>query len=127
MSEADSSPSHDREQPIEASARFDELLAEVNTFDASLEDAKSEGDVSRLQETESAVQTSINQLLAELNLDLSETKRAEVKTNLEFWQELGVEVNEADIRKKIKNIPEVEGFDHYIYVPKGIKLSEPEF
>ena len=57
-------------------------------------------------------------------LKLSEIKEAEVKSNLEFWQELGIEVNEVDIRKKIRKIPEVEGFDHYIYVPKGIKLSE---
>lgn len=52
------------------------------------------------------------------------TRESEIKANVEFWQDLGVEVDEADVRAKIEELPEVEGFDFCIYVPQGIKFSE---
>jgi hypothetical protein len=52
------------------------------------------------------------------------THESEIKANVEFWKDLGVEVDEADVRAKIEELPEVEGFDFYLYIPQGIKTSE---
>lgn len=52
------------------------------------------------------------------------TKESEIKANVEFWQELGFEVDEEDVRSEIEAIPEVKGFDWYIFSPKDVKLSE---
>jgi hypothetical protein len=52
------------------------------------------------------------------------TKESEIKATVEFWHSLGVEVDEADVREKIEALPEVEGYDRFVYVPKGIKISE---
>lgn len=52
------------------------------------------------------------------------TKESEIKANVEFWQGLGVEVDEEDVRCEIEAIPEVEGFDWYHYIPKDVKNSE---
>ena len=48
------------------------------------------------------------------------TRESEIKANVEFWKELGVDVDEADIRAKIEELPEVEGFDFYIYIPEWV-------
>lgn len=48
------------------------------------------------------------------------TKESEIKANVEFWQGLGIEVDEEDVRREIEAIPEVERFDWYIYMPEGI-------
>lgn len=45
------------------------------------------------------------------------TRESETKANVELWKDLGVEVDEADVRAKIEELPEVEGFDFYIYMP----------
>ncbi len=52
------------------------------------------------------------------------TKESEIKANVEFWQELGIEVDEKDVREKVEALPEVEGFDWYIYMPKGVGMSQ---
>ena len=54
------------------------------------------------------------------------TRESEIKANVEFWKGLGVEVDEADVRAKIEELPEVEGFDWYIYVPKDAEISDLE-
>ena len=52
------------------------------------------------------------------------TKKSEIKANVEFWQELGVEVDEADVRAKIEALSEKEGFNFYLYLPQGVKASQ---
>ncbi len=47
------------------------------------------------------------------------TKEAEISANCDFWKEMGVEVDEEDVRTKIEAMPEVEGFDWYLYIPDG--------
>jgi hypothetical protein len=52
------------------------------------------------------------------------TRETEITTNVEFWKSLGIEVDEADVREKIEALSEREGYDFYLYLPKGIKTSE---
>ena len=52
------------------------------------------------------------------------TKESEIKDNVEFWKKLGIEVDEADVRREIEAIPEVEGFDWYFYIPQGIEFDK---
>lgn len=56
------------------------------------------------------------------------TRESEIKANIDFWndpfwKEQGIEVDADDIEKKIEELPKVEGFDWYIYVPNGLKMS----
>jgi len=52
------------------------------------------------------------------------TKEMEIKANVDFWKGLGIEVNEEDVRREIEAVPEVEGFNWYLYIPKSIKPTE---
>ena len=52
------------------------------------------------------------------------TRESEIQANVELWRDLGIEVDESDVRAKIEELPEVEGFNWYFYMPKGIKTSE---
>jgi len=52
------------------------------------------------------------------------TRESEIHSNVEFWQNLGVEVDESEIRATIEALPEKEGFDWYLAIPKGTKMSE---
>ena len=52
------------------------------------------------------------------------SKESEIKANLEFWRDLGIEIDEADVREKVESLPEVEGFNWYFYMPKGITASQ---
>lgn len=45
------------------------------------------------------------------------TKESEIQANIEFWQDLGVEVDPEDVREKIEALPEVEAFDYYVFMP----------
>ena len=54
----------------------------------------------------------------------AEAMKEIVEKEVAFWKKLGVEVKEADVKAKIEALPEVEGFDHFVYVPQGIKMSE---
>ncbi len=46
------------------------------------------------------------------------TKDSEIKANVKFWKDLGIEVDEADVKAKIESIPEKEGFNWYFYFPE---------
>lgn len=52
------------------------------------------------------------------------TRESEIKANVELWKSLGIDVDEADILSKTESLPEKEGFDWILYIPKGIKNSE---
>lgn len=52
------------------------------------------------------------------------TRESEITANVEFWRDLGIKVDEADVRREIEKIPEVEGFDWYIYMPEGVKATD---
>ena len=56
--------------------------------------------------------------------NFEETIKKIVENEVTFWKKMGVEVDEADIKEKIKAMPELVDFDHYVYVPQGIKMSE---
>jgi hypothetical protein len=59
--------------------------------------------------------------------EVPRTKELEIKANLEFWNSLGikgVEIAEADIREKIDALPEKEGYDFYLYLPKKVTISQ---
>lgn len=49
------------------------------------------------------------------------TKESEIKANIELWRGLGIEVDEADVRHEIEAIPEVKGYDCYVYMPKRVR------
>ncbi|MDD3774070.1 MAG: hypothetical protein PHW50_02225 [Patescibacteria group bacterium] len=50
------------------------------------------------------------------------TRESEIKANIEFWKDLGVEVDPEDVKEKIEELTEVEGKDWYIYVPHKMDL-----
>lgn len=52
------------------------------------------------------------------------TRESEIKANIEFWKGLGIEIDEADVQKEIEALPEVEGFDGYLYMPQNVNLYE---
>ncbi|MDD3481062.1 MAG: hypothetical protein PHW75_02475 [Patescibacteria group bacterium] len=52
------------------------------------------------------------------------TRETEITANVEFWKSLGIEVDPADVKQKIEALPEKEGFDFYLYLPRGIKTSK---
>lgn len=52
------------------------------------------------------------------------TKESEIKANIDFWKDLGIEVDEEEVRREIEAIPDVKGYDWYTYIPMGIKLED---
>jgi len=51
------------------------------------------------------------------------TKESEITTNIELWQTLGEKIDLADIQREIDALPEIEGYNFYLYIPKGAKLD----
>lgn len=54
------------------------------------------------------------------------TKESEIKANIELWKGLGVEVDPEDVRAKIEELPEIGGFDWYLYIPEAEKIPKGE-
>ncbi len=57
------------------------------------------------------------------------TKESEIQANIDFWKingkkYFGIEIDEQEIRNAIESLPEKEGFDWLIAIPKGLKLSD---
>jgi len=52
------------------------------------------------------------------------TRESEIQANIEFWKELGIEVDEADVRKEVELIPDVKGFEYVIFIPKGLNYKQ---
>jgi hypothetical protein len=52
------------------------------------------------------------------------TRESEIKANVEFWEDIGHPISEESIKKAIEEVPEVEGYDWYIVIPKGIQLPD---
>lgn len=46
-----------------------------------------------------------------------------IKNAVFFWHDRGVQLDEADVRREFEAIPEVPGFDWYLYVPKGLSFG----
>lgn len=44
-------------------------------------------------------------------------RESEIKRNVDFWHSRGVEVDDTDVRHEIEILPEVQGFDWFIYMP----------
>lgn len=55
---------------------------------------------------------------------MEELKKYWIKKNLKFWEKLGVEVSEEEIKLEFDLLPEVPGFNRFIFIPKGISSSE---
>ena len=53
-----------------------------------------------------------------------EKRLSETKKLTEFWTDLGIDVDESDIKEKISLLPEIEGYDSYLYMPKGISVEK---
>ena len=63
----------------------------------------------------------------EIEKPTERTRKSEIQANIDFWKDLaieGIEINEDEIRAAIEALPEVEGFDWLIAIPKGVKTSE---
>jgi len=52
------------------------------------------------------------------------TRETEIQANIEFWESLGIEIDEADVRAQIEALPEKEGFEWLHYIPEGVKNSQ---
>ncbi len=52
------------------------------------------------------------------------TVESEIKANIEFWAHMGIEVDSAEVEVKFKHLPELDGYDWYFFIPKGVKISQ---
>lgn len=56
------------------------------------------------------------------------TRESEIRANIEFWQKesgrLGIKLEEQEVRTAVEALPEKEGYDWIIVVPKGVRIPD---
>lgn len=52
------------------------------------------------------------------------TKESEIQANIQFWARRGIELSESEARSAIEALQEVEEFDYFLVMPKGITVSQ---
>jgi|GEM_PF-3961134 len=96
------------DEALELNRQYDELLAKKDAIDQELATFRREKLGMPEPEREKP----------------ERTRETEIQANVELWQSLGIEVDEADVRAQIEALPKREGFDWFHYIPEGIKNSQ---
>ena len=50
------------------------------------------------------------------------TRESEIRANIEYWQSLGIKLEEQEVRTAVEAVPEREGYNWIIVIPQGTKI-----
>lgn len=58
------------------------------------------------------------------NEKIEQKKELEIKANINFWESKGIDIKESEVRELIDTLPEAEGMEWYLVMPKSFDYRD---